>query len=132
MIDKEKPLDICKIEARNLVRHKVKHDNVTMTKALKAISKEADIPLSTLKKWIYPAGSENYNNKRRKKKVVPQVVQNSCTTDNGGTSGGTTSPVDSIVLTDPKLIKEIRSLANEIGISEEDVIRIGIGVYKVQ
>ncbi len=135
MIDREKPLDVCKIEARSLVQHKVKHDNVSIDKALKAISKEADIPLGTLKRWIYPNGQESFNNKRRKKKVVSHVIQDSCITDNGDTNGDTSDTngdTNSIVITDIGLVKDICSTAKIIGISVEDTIRLGMDMFKRQ
>ena len=50
-IDRTKPLEVCKIEACNLIRHKVKHEDLSVNKALQDISEEAGIPYGTLKKW---------------------------------------------------------------------------------
>lgn len=65
MIDRSKPLEVCKIEACNLIRHKVKNDNLSVNRALQDISEEAGIPFKTLERWFYPKSQDNYNEKRR-------------------------------------------------------------------
>jgi len=140
MIDKEQPLDVCKIEVRNLAEQKVKYNNVSMNKALKSISKEAGIPFTTLKRWIYPKASENYNN-RRKKKVVSQVIQpKSCITENGDTgvvsrkNGDTT--IDKIFKQiSVKELQDVVSkaviIAKDIGAGQSaaEIINLGLDVF---
>ena len=151
MIDKDQPLDVCKIEVRNLAEQKVKYNNVSMNRALKSISKEAGIPFTTLKKWIYPNGSKTYN-KNRKKKVVPHVVQvdscttkKSCTTEvvprkNGGTTFDLTPPQVKVLKKILKQIsiEELQDVVSKAAIISKDVgaeqsvaeiINLGLGVF---
>lgn len=75
MIDKEQPLDVCKIEARKQIEHRIEHDSITKTKALQIVAEESGIPYTTLKQWFYPTGNDNRKKKRRKEKAVCHNIQ---------------------------------------------------------
>lgn len=51
----------CKLQARVTIDNFVKNNGVSAIKAIREVSKELDIPSSTLKKWYYPGdnGSKN-------------------------------------------------------------------------
>ena len=138
MIDKEQPLDVCKIEVRKLAEQKVKYNDVSMTKALKAISKEADIPFTTLKRWIYPKASENYNNRRKKScitcdtKVVSQ--KNGDTKVVSQKNGDTT--LDKIL--EQITVKELQDVVSKAAIvskgigadqSAAEIINLGLDIF---
>ena len=69
MIDRRKPLEVCKIEACNLIKYKVDNENISVNRALQIISDEADIPFGTLKRWFYPDSYDKYEKEKRGKIV---------------------------------------------------------------
>jgi len=137
-MNKNRPLDICKIETCSFVKHKVTSESISANKAIQLASEELDIPASTIKKWIYPAGSEAYNEKRRKEKER-------CTT------GGTTLPeslekldeLENIIVERKKTIieeyeenkKETRIAKNENRIQQNEALKRDVepteGLYDV-
>lgn len=77
--------DQCKIQAVMTIDKVAEDMKVSVTKAIEAVSKEADIPESTLKKWYYPG----------EKKVGPLLgqllneSQNESYAKNGATNNST-------------------------------------------
>lgn len=70
IIDRNKPLDVCKIEVCNYVKLKKDKDGVSISKAFELISEEIGIPSGTIKRWFYPSGYEKWDEKRKNESCI--------------------------------------------------------------
>jgi len=141
MIDKEKPLDVCKIEARKQIEHRIEHDSITKARAMRIVAEESDIPYNTLKQWFYPNGNDNRKSKRQKKESVCHDIQPKESVCHD------IQPKESVchdiqlegldkvlaMITVKELmdvVSKANVLANEVGgLSAYDILIIGIGIY---
>ena len=130
-IDREQPLDVCKIQARAQLEHREKK-GMSKAQARRIVSEESGIPVSTLKKWSYPKAMEADRIRKRKasakKKTVPLKTGRS--SDQVKTPDIIESTVDSIVLTDRKVLESIRSIAHDTGMPINTIILLGLESYK--
>jgi predicted xylose isomerase-like sugar epimerase len=126
-IDREQPLDVCKIQARAQLEHR-ENKGMTKAKALRIVSDESGIPISTLKKWTYPKQMENDKIRKREARAKAKKT--------GRTSAPLKKPeviestVDSIVIVDSILVQTIRSLAYDTGMPINTILALGLDEYK--
>ena len=133
MIDKEQPLDVCKIETKKQIDHRIEHDSMSKTKALKVVAEESGIPYNTLKQWFYPKSNDNRKYKRRKEKVL--------STKSGGELG-TNVPSDKSKLKkilEQISIKELQDvvskaaiISKEVGADQSVATILNLGLYMYQ
>ncbi len=130
-IDREQPLDVCKIQARAQLEHR-ENKGMSKAKALRIVSEESGIPISTLKKWTYPKMMENDKIRKRKARAKAKVGP----LKTGRTSALLRKPeviestIDSIVIVDSILIQTIRSIAHDTGMPINTILALGLDAYK--
>jgi len=128
MIDREQPLDVCKIQARAQLEHR---ENKGMTKAaaLRIVSEESGIPISTLKKWTYPKSMEADRIRKRKAraKTKAALLEAGRTSDLLKKPEVIESTVDSIEL--QKVLDRVSPIAKATGSNEVDTLHFIIDWY---
>lgn len=64
----------CKINAVAQVEHLKKREQISTSKAIKALSVEAEIPTKTIEKWVYPKIGEDLGKKCRKLEAALKLL----------------------------------------------------------
>lgn len=73
--------DVCRIQAVETIK-KVSADNgISIRKAITHVSKELDMPTSTLKKWVYPGDTTGTKNGPSKKYTVADQISGAISVD---------------------------------------------------
>ena len=60
-IDRNRPLDVCRIETFNYVKYKANAENISTNLAMQLVADETGIPFNTIKNWVYPTKQETKN-----------------------------------------------------------------------